>query len=100
VLTPEQELALLIGGPDLFLSRAEYERAWWAHREQLMPSVNPLTRPAAWWALEFTGERKPGERDWEALERCGLLTPEEINLLGKSGYREQRDGPRVRRKPG
>ena len=81
-LTPEQEIAPLIGG-QAFATPQEYERAWWTHREELLASVNPTTRPAAWWALEFKGERRPRERDRQALERLGLLTPEEKHLVEK-----------------
>jgi hypothetical protein len=71
-----------------FDSRAELEAAWWRHRDELLASVNATTRPAAWWALEFKGERKPGERDWQALERLGMLTDEEKRLVEKWGLRE------------
>jgi hypothetical protein len=82
-LTLQQQLALILGGMAGFSDQGEYERAWWAHRDELMTSVNPTSRPAAWWTLEFTGERKPGERDWEVLDRAGLLTPQEQLLVEK-----------------
>ncbi len=54
-LTSEQVMTLLIGGPrtgfDGFESQADYERAWWAHREQLMADLHP-SLPLAWWRLE------------------------------------------------
>lgn len=70
-------------GHPAFASRADYERAWWQHRDFLMTSVNPCSRPDAWWTLEFKGERKPGEKDWEVLERAGLLTETEKCLVEK-----------------
>jgi hypothetical protein len=91
-LTSEQTWCLVAGvertGCPAFATDADYERAWWFHRDELMASVNPTTRPDAWWSLEFKGERKPGEKDWEVLERAGLLTVQEQHLVEKWGLRE------------
>ena len=50
-LTPGQELALAIGGDwrAEFGSEAAAEQAWFHHRDELLASVNPMTRPIAWW---------------------------------------------------
>ena len=60
-----------------------------------MASVNPTARPDGWWCLEFSGERKHGERDWEVLERSGLLTVQEQHLVEKWKLREQAERMRA-----
>jgi hypothetical protein len=70
-------------GTAVFDTREDYERAWWFHRDALIAGVNRCFRPDAFWQIEHQSERKPGERDWQALERLGLLTLEEKHLVEK-----------------
>lgn len=77
-LSQSQELDLILGAAHgAFLSDREREQAWFWHRDRLMTLVNPLTRPQAWWAFECPVAKLPGEKDFHALERLGLLSESE-----------------------
>ena len=82
-LIDAQVWELILGLPGGYMDRDQYAADWWAHRDELMQDCNQLSRPAAWWKLEFQRERQPGEHDWEVLARYGLLKPEEEELLTK-----------------
>ena len=85
---------LVIGGPYTPGERTRLRPLWESHREQLMASVNPGTRPAAFWEFEVEKKDRPGEPadprkpgyvpdelQIDRLKRLGLLTPAEKALL-------------------
>jgi len=87
-LTEEQMWALLLGAyPEAFQTPEQREKAWFRYREELMREVNPGCRPSAFWEMEHY-EKLPGERDYQALHRLGLLTTEEKTLLRRWGWIE------------
>jgi len=75
-LTDAQEWDLLIGGPlGAFATPEERKRAWYAHRDELIALLGTIVRPQGFWDYEYS--KLPGEKDFKALKRLGLLTPEE-----------------------
>lgn len=80
-LTDDQEWDLILGTVHAaaFSSPKEREEAWFRHREILLKSVNPTTRPSAFW--DYEAKKLPREKDLAALVRLGLLTAEEKRLL-------------------
>jgi len=86
-LTAGQETLLLAGlalGGEGFETPEAMERAWWAHREQLMEECGALQRPHAFWLFEAKdGEHVAGrERDEDRLLRLRLaLSPHELAIL-------------------
>src|SRR5205823_6096358 len=52
-LSEQQEMELLIGaGMTAFNTPKERERAWHAHRDELMNLIGPLVRPQGFWDYE------------------------------------------------
>ena len=83
VLNLEQYLELLLGpkGRSAFNTDAARHRAWREHRAELLPLVDPGSRPWAWWQYEAPQPVLPREPELAYLERCGQLTePERIRL--------------------
>lgn len=74
-LSDEQEMDLVQGERGAFASEAARRAAWRAHRERLMASVNPCTRPAAWWDYEAKAPRDPHRSADEQLYVLGALSP-------------------------
>jgi hypothetical protein len=78
-LRGQQELDLILGAAlGAFDTPADRERAWFAHRDELMKAMGPMTRPQAFWDYEH--ERLPREKCAAALRRLGLFTPEEARI--------------------
>jgi hypothetical protein len=82
-LTDAQELELLISSPESAFDTPEArEAAWFAHRDELMSLLGPMSRPQGFW--DYEGYSKlPREKDFAALKRLGLLTEEEKRLARK-----------------
>ncbi len=78
-----QHQDLLLGRRGAFRSERERRAAWAANRERLLESVNPCTRPAAWWDYEAPGgmKRDPHRSQDEQLYVLKALSREEISLL-------------------
>jgi len=87
-LTWEEYLELTIGpnGENYseFGSEAERKGAWFANRDELMASVNPTTRPWAFWEYEI-GKQVKNCDELDYLQRKNLLTESEKRLLLKWG---------------
>jgi len=83
VLNLEQYLELLLGphGPSAFATNAERRMAWRGHRAELLPMVDPGSRPWGWWQYDAIEPVLPREPEWTYLERCQLLTPQEREQL-------------------
>jgi hypothetical protein len=82
-LNLEQYLELLIGpkGNSAFDSNSARRTAWREHRTELLPLVDPGSRPWGWWQYEAPEPVLPRESELAYLERCGQLTgPERISL--------------------
>ncbi len=71
--------------------RRHLKPLWERHRQELLASVNPGTRPSAFWEFEVKKKDRPGEPadprkpgyvpdelECDRLKRLGLLTPEEV----------------------
>jgi len=83
-LTPEQDLDLICGeAMGAFGSPKEREAAWETHKNELLASTTPGFRPQAWWDFEGYSKLSDDEDDSVALERLGVLTPEEKRILRK-----------------
>jgi hypothetical protein len=83
VLNLEQYLELLLGpkGSSAFRSDSARRNAWRKHRAELLPLVDPGSRPWGWWHYEATEPVLARESEVAYLERCGQLTePERIRL--------------------
>jgi hypothetical protein len=83
VLNLEQYLELLLGpkGSSAFHSDSARRNAWRGHRAELLPLVDPGSRPFGWWQYEATEPVLPRESVVAYLERSGQLTePERIRL--------------------
>jgi hypothetical protein len=85
----EQYLELLLGpkGGSAFDSDAARHTAWREHRAELLPLVDPGSRPWGWWQYEAPEPVLPRESECAYLERCGQLTkPERISLQCAGSY--------------
>lgn len=83
-MTDEEELDLVLGSSmGAFGSDAERQASWFANREELIALVNPLSRPQAFWDYEQPDARQRAEKDFQTLERLGLLSDAEKALLAK-----------------
>jgi len=88
-LSLEQYLELLLGprGNSAFDSNAARRSAWHEHRAELLPMVDPGSRPWGWWQYEAPEPVLPREPELMYLERCGQLTePERIRLQCAGSY--------------
>jgi len=87
VLNLEQYLELLLGpkGRSAFASNAARRSAWREHREELLPLVDPGSRPWAWWQYDAPEPVLPRESALAYLARCGQLTESERISLQCAG---------------
>ena len=84
----EQYLELLLGPNEErsdFNSDEQRREAWREHSEELMPMVDPGSRPWAWWQYDAPEPTLPRESDVLYLARCGLLTGAEQTRLDGAG---------------
>ena len=84
----EQYLELLLGPNDdvsAFDSDESRREAWRHHSAELLPIVDPGSRPWAWWQYDATEPILPREPALAYLSRCGLLTGAERELLERAG---------------
>ena len=86
-LNLEQYLELLLGprGTSAFASDFARRMAWQQHRDDLLPMVDPGSRPWAWWQYDASEPVLPRESELHYLERCQLLTPTERFRLQYAG---------------
>lgn len=82
-LTYSQRLDLLLGAGHEPWTDEQRKQAWFDHRDELLYSLNPGTRPEAFW--DYEQKRLLHESNAQALFRLGLLTPEELETLDKIG---------------
>lgn len=88
-LNLEQYLELLLGpnGRSAFATGADRSAAWRGHRAELLPMVDPGSRPWGWWQYDAIEPVLPREPELAYLERCQLLTQHERKQLQyASGY--------------
>ena len=84
----EQYLELLLGPNDdisAFDSDESRHQAWGRYAAELLPMVDPGSRPWAWWQYDATEPILPREPSLAYLLRCGLLTAAERELLERAG---------------
>jgi hypothetical protein len=84
----EQYLELLLGPNDAisaFDSDESRREAWREHAAELLPMVDPGSRPWAWWQYDATEPILPREPALAYLSRCGLLTSAERERLQRAG---------------
>ena len=87
-LNLEQYLELLLGpkdGDSAFDGDEARRVAWQAHRTELLPLVDPGSRPWAWWQYEAPAPPLPRESETDYLSRFGLLTDAERARLEGAG---------------
>jgi len=87
-LNLEQYLELLLGPNDdtsAFDADESRRKAWRDHAAELMPMVDPGSRPWAWWQYDATEPILPREPALAYLSRCGLLTSAERERLQRAG---------------
>lgn len=83
VLNLEQYLELLLGpkGASAFDSDRSRRAAWRKHHAELLPLVDPGSRPWAWWQYDAPEPVLPREPELAYLKRCQLLSePEQLHL--------------------
>ncbi|HLN03069.1 MAG TPA: hypothetical protein VK335_27515 [Bryobacteraceae bacterium] len=87
VLNLEQYLELLLGpkGGSAFDSDVARHVAWHEHRAELLPLVDPGSRPWAWWQYDAPEPVLPREPEIAYLERCRLLSAQERTRLQYAG---------------
>jgi len=87
VLNLEQYLELLLGpnGGSAFGSDFARQSAWRRHRAELLPLVDPGSRPWAWWQYDAPQPVLPREPELHYLQRCGLLSEREEIRLSRAG---------------
>ena len=87
VLNLEQYLELLLGpnGGSAFDSDVARHVAWQEHRTELLPLVDPGSRPWAWWEYDAPEPVLPREPEIAYLERCQLLSTQEQMRLQYAG---------------
>ncbi|PYT23653.1 MAG: hypothetical protein DMG58_27620 [Acidobacteria bacterium] len=84
----EQYLELLLGPNDdtsAFNSDESRREAWRDYAAELLPMVDPGSRPWAWWQYAATEPVLPREPALAYLSRCGLLTGAERERLEHAG---------------
>jgi len=84
----EQYLELLLGPTDdisAFGSDESRRQAWRDHAEELLPMVDPGSRPWAWWQYDAIEPILPRESALAYLSRCGHITGAERELLERAG---------------
>lgn len=82
-LNLEQYLELLLGPKGVSAFDTDFSRraAWHEHRSELLPMVDPGSRPWAWWQYEAPEPVRPREPELAYLKRCQLLSePEQLRL--------------------
>jgi len=86
-LNLEQYLELLLGPREASSFDSEESRcaAWHAHAAELLPLVDPGSRPWAWWEYDAPEPLLPRESAVEYLRRCALLTESERFRLELAG---------------
>ena len=87
VLNLEQYLELLLGpkGRSAFDSDVARRKAWHVYRVELLPMVDPGSRPWAWWQYDAPEPVLPRESELAYLERCRLLSDRERFYLQYAG---------------
>ena len=87
ILNLEQYLELLLGpkGDSAFDSDSHRRTAWHQHRAELLPLVDPGSRPWAWWQYDAPEPVLPREPQLAYLERCQLLSTQERMRLQYAG---------------
>ena len=83
VLNLEQYLELLLGpkGGSAFDTDVARHVAWHEHQAELLPLVDPGSRPWAWWQYDAPEPVLAREPEIAYLERCQLLTSQERTRL-------------------
>ena len=89
-------------------AQLDHRRPWMASRTQTRMRRRTGGTATSFWrrstqprgqrrfgVLEFRGDRRPGEMEFETLERHGLLSPQERRLVEKWGLREHAARGRV-----
>ncbi len=87
VLNLEQYLELLLGPKEASAFRTDFARraAWHEHRAELLPLVDPGSRPWAWWQYDAPEPVLPREPELAYLLRCRLLDESEQFRLQYAG---------------
>ena len=87
VLNLEQYLELLLGpkGESAFATDFARHVAWHQHRAELLPLVDPGSRPWGWWQYDAPEPVLPREPEIAYLERCQLLGTQERTRLQYAG---------------
>ena len=87
ILNLEQYLELLLGpkGESAFATDFGRHAAWSEHRAELLPLVDPGSRPWAWWQYDAPEPVLPREPQLAYLERCQLLSTQEQTCLQYAG---------------
>jgi hypothetical protein len=73
----------LVGEGRPFATEEARRAAWEEHREELLYSGNPGSRPGAFWQYDYPGSKIPHESDLQALFRLGLLLEGEAARLSR-----------------
>jgi hypothetical protein len=84
----EQYLELLLGPNDdisAFDADESRRQAWRDHAAELLPMVDPGSRPWAWWQYDATEPILPRESALAYLSRRGYITGAERELLERAG---------------
>ena len=83
ILNLEQYLELLLGpkGDSAFGSDEARRMGWMQHRAELLPLVDPGSRPWGWWQYDAPEPVMAREPEIAYLERCKLLTKQERTRL-------------------
>ena len=86
-LNLEQYLELLLGPKGTSAFRSDFARrtAWKEHGVELLPMVDPGSRPWGWWQYDAAEPVLPRESELAYLERCSLLTEREKFYLQYAG---------------
>ena len=100
ILNLEQYLELLLGprGGSAFESNSARRNAWHEHQAELLPMVDPGSRPWGWWQYDAAEPVLPRESELAYLERCRLLSESERLRLQYAGTTPCRT-PRETRSP-
>ena len=87
ILNLEQYLELLLGPKEASAFETDFARraAWHAHQAELLPLVDPGSRPWAWWQYDAPEPVLAREPELAYLERCQLLSNQERIQLQYAG---------------
>ena len=87
VLNLEQYLEMLLGPKEASAFGTDFARraAWHAHKAELLPLVDPGSRPWAWWQYDAPEPVLAREPERAYLERCQLLSTDERIQLQYAG---------------